>query len=136
MYEIQSNAERYDRPAELSFSTLQQTVESQVNHSGRDVAVMFQPAVLPLVPPPSYSELVHTPPPSYREVMGLEYDIESAEMPSTPVDHEAEAPHYMLTGLEPWPLRRCVIVVSTPFLALLIGACFWYLVKTTGSSPP
>lgn len=139
MYEVQSNTGGYDRPAELSFSTLQQTAGSGVSHSGRDVAVIFPPTVSPLAPPPSYSELFHIPPPSYQEVMGLEHDIESAEEPPTPPHQEVEAANYTLFRRwrwhEPWTSRRCVIVVASPILALSMGACCWYISAALRASP-
>ncbi len=130
MYEVQSNT-GYDRPAELGFSTLQQTDGSGVSHSGRDVAIIFQPAVLPLEPPPSYSESFHAPPPSYQEAMGLECDIESAQTPPATPHHEVETANHTPYGCWWEPCTpRCVIVVATPILSLLIGACSLYLFRT------
>ena len=136
MYRIQSNT-GYDRPAELGFSTLQQTDGSGVSHFGRDVAIIFQPAVLPLEPPPSYSESFHAPPPSYQEAMGLECDIESAETPPATTHHEVETANH--TPYRCWwePCTpRCVFVVATPILGLLIGACSLYLFRTIRDSTP
>lgn len=139
MYEVQGNTRGYDRPAELSFITQQQTAGSGVSHSGRGVAAICQPEVLPLVPPPAYSELTHTPPPSYREVMGLESDIESAETPapSASAHHEVEAVDYQLNQrCRKTCSHRCVTAVVTPILAFLIGACCWYLTRTMAGSSP
>ena len=138
MYEIQSNTGGYDRLAELSFNTLQQTAGSGVGHSGRGVAAICPPEVSPLLPPPAYSELTHTPPPSYREVMGLESDIESAEAPapSASAHHEVEAADYQLNQRCRKTSHRCVTAVVTPILTFLIGACCWYLSRTMAGSSP
>lgn len=134
MYEVQINTGGYDRPAELSFCTL--PVGSGASHSGRGVAAICQPDVLPLLPPPAYSELTHTPPPSYREVMGLESDVESAEVPPTSPHRQVATANYLPNGRcrETCPPHR-VLVIGTPFIGFLIGGLFWYVARTTGASP-
>lgn len=134
MYEVQSNTKGYDHPDELSFTTL--PVGSGASHSGRGVAAICQPDVLPLVPPPAYSELTHTPPPSYREVMGLESDVESAEVPPTSPHRQVATANYRPNGrCRERCSHRCVTAVATPILVFLIGACCWYLARTMAASP-
>lgn len=125
MHGVQSDSRAFAQPAELSFTTLQQTAGDGANHRGRDVVITSEPVMLKLgdISPPPYSDIYHAPPPSYLEATGQEAEPRHVEASPAPAQRRLEDPNCCSCRcLEDETVFACCLLASC-VASLACSAC-------------
>ena len=125
MHGIQSDSRAFAQPAELSFTTLQQTAGDGANRRGRGVAITSEPVMLRLgdISPPPYSDVYLAPPPSYLEATGQRAQPRRVEAQPAPAQLRLERPNCVSCRNADGEKVLCWCLISG-CVALMVGSMF------------